>query len=394
MEEVMEATPSAPTHTQPRWIRLLRGPLRQPDYVLTRWLFLRAIGLIYLIAFASLASQITGLIGIDGISPVATYLHEVLSTLGSQAYWRLPSLVWLNSSDTFLVFLCGAGVVLALLVIFDVLTLPALALLWVLYLSIVYAGQNFLSYQWDILLLEVGSLAIFLAPLRPLPGWLRQGTPSRIVIWLFRLLLFRLVLESGIVKLASGDPTWRNLTATTYHYWTQPLPSPLAWYMNLLPLPFHQGEVLFTFFIELVVPFLIFGPRRVRFAAAGLITFQQTLILLTGNFTFFNFLTISLCILLLDDAFLKRFYPRRLTDHKVPYAPSPLPRWRLILNIGLAFLIGVLSIAQVGDQFFGGLPILSDLAQTLSPLLLVNSYGLFATMTTTRPEIIVEGSND
>src|SRR5579859_109225 len=149
MEDTLEASPSAPDRTESRWISLLHGPAQQPTYVLTRWIFLRALGLIYLVAFGSLASQIMGLIGSDGISPITSFLQEAHSTLGNQAYWRLPTLVWLNSSDAFLVFLCIAGIVLGLLVTCDMLTLPALVVLWVLYLSLVYAGQNFMSYQWD-----------------------------------------------------------------------------------------------------------------------------------------------------------------------------------------------------------------------------------------------------
>ena len=150
----------------------------------------------------------------------------------------------------------------SLLLILDIATMPMLALLWLFYLSLLNVGQDFLSFQWDILLLEVGFLAIFLASFHLLPRLKRQRSPSLVVIWLFRWLLFRLMFMSGVVKLASSDPNWRNLTALNYHYWTQPLPTPLAWFMAQLPPCFMQLSTAFTFFVELVVPFLFFMPRR------------------------------------------------------------------------------------------------------------------------------------
>lgn len=373
--------------------RIFVGISAPPEYVLTRWLFLRLLGFVYLFAFSSLWLQITGLIGSNGIAPLADFLSVIERSLGSSARWQVPTLFWFNTSDSFLLFICGAGTILAALVILDLFTLPALALLWVFYLSLFYAGQEFLSFQWDILLLEVGFLAIFFAPLYPLPRLRQQDAPSRVMIWLFRLVLFKLILESGVAKLASGDPTWRNLTATTYHYWTQPLPTPLAWYMNGLPFAFHQLEVLFTFFVELIVPFLIWGPRRVRMLAGTLIAGHQVFILLTGNYTFFNILTIFLCVSLLDDAFLRRFFPRYFTEH-LPSTNVPLLR-RMIVG-ALAVVIGFLNVVQVGNQILSGsIPgFANEVAAQFDPFHIVNGYGLFATMTTTRPEIIVEGSRD
>ncbi len=378
-----------------RIVALVRGPNTSSSYVLTHWLFLRLLGGIYFVAFLSWWMQSPGLIGSNGVAPIADYLAALQRQWGSSIYWQLPTLAWLNSSDNFLNLLWGAGTLLSLLVILDILTLPVLAVLWVLYLSLLYAGQVFTSFQWDILLLEVGFLAIFLAPLRVLPRLSQQEAPSRIVIWLLRLVLFRLMLESGYAKLASGDPTWRNLTALTYHYWTQPLPSPLAWYMNQLPLTFQQLSVVFMFVAELVAPFLIFGPRRIRFLGAGLMALLQLLILLTGNYTFFNFLAIALCLLLLDDAFLSRFLPARLVS-KLTAEVRPEPAYRRVVAIAVAILIGLLNVVEFGNRFFlGSVPAFAaGIAQQLEPLRLVNSYGLFATMTTSRPEIIVEGSED
>ncbi len=280
-------------------------------YTLTRWLFLRALALVYFFAFASLATQILGLYGSQGIAPIHDYLQAVQQSYGSEAYRLLPSVLWLNASDPALQFVTLAGMVIALLLLVDVAPMLCTLVLWGLYLSLVSAGQVFLSFQWDILLLETGFLAIFLAPPHLIPRVSQQRSPARLNIWLFRWLLFRLMFSSGVVKLASGDPTWHNLTALEYHYWTQPLPTPLAWYAHLLPDAIQRLSAGMMFMIELVLPFLIFGPRRLRFVAAGGIIGLQVLIGLTGNYTFFNGLTIALCLLLFDDSFLRRFVPRR-----------------------------------------------------------------------------------
>ena len=205
---------------------------------------------------------------------------------------------------------------------------PCLALLWLLYLSLVTVGRDFLGFQWDNLLLEAGLLAIFFAPLqlvarasrpcvslasvKPNQKKLTGETPVPLpILWLLRLLLFKLMFSSGCVKLLSGDPNWRNLTALTFHYQTQPLPTFIGWYANQLPLWFQKASCVAMFCIELGAPFLIFAPRRLRFCGGAAIAFLQILILLTGNYTFFNLLTLALCLLLLDDFALAKFAPRR-----------------------------------------------------------------------------------
>src|SRR5262249_17411969 len=149
-------------------------------------------------------------------------------------------LCWVNASDASLNFQCAAGTILSILLIAGLAPVPCLGLLWLLYLSLVTVGRDFLSFQWDCLLLETGFLAIFFAPLQMLPRPSREAPPSRLFVWMLRLLLFKLMFSSGWVKLASGDPNWRNLTALTFHYQTQPLPPWTAWYANLLPLWFQK----------------------------------------------------------------------------------------------------------------------------------------------------------
>ena len=263
-----------------------------------------------------------------------------------------------------------------------------------LYLSLETIGQEFLSFQWDILLLEAGFLAIFLAPLQLRPGLAREHPPPRAIVWLFRWLLFRLMFSSGAVKLLSGDATWRNLTALSYHYWTQPLPTWIGWYANLLPEWFQRLSCFAMFAIELGVPVLIWvgpTPRRIAFAAFVAL---QMLIFSTGNYGFFNPLTIALCMLLLDDS----AWPRRLRLWRADPSPAaagfPWPRG---VSGGAAAAVGLLTILQTFTPARLGIgwpQPLRAVQRAAAPLRLVGNYGLFAVMTTTRPEIVVEASDD
>jgi predicted DCC family thiol-disulfide oxidoreductase YuxK/general stress protein CsbA len=347
-----------------------------PAYTFAAGLLARGLPVIYLIAFFSLAIQVRGLLGSSGILPVGAFTAAVWEQFGPRAPFEIPSLFLYFPGDATLVFAAWAGVVLsigaALLRPHSAPQRVLLALLWLFYLSFVAAGQTFFSYQWDYLLLESGFLTIFLQPLF-----------SR--IWLFHWLAFRLMFESGAVKLLSHDPTWGGLTALAYHYWTQPLPAPLAWYANLLPMPFHRFSTAAVLAGELGLPFLIFAPRRLRyFAAFGIITLQ-VLILLTGNYTFFNLLTITICLSLLDDSFFGR--------RRCEMLPSVTPRCRIV-SAALFLFVVVLGASQLAGMFGSRLPGVAPLAASVSRFGLVNEYGLFANMTTSRGEIEIEGSND
>ena len=243
--------------------RLLWGSdVQPPTYFAARRWFLRALGLIYLIAFVSLWAQVDGLVGANGILPVSQFLSAAHEQLGGQAYSVLPTLCWFNSSNAFLHFLCGGGVVLSVLLIFGIAPVVSLIALFVFYLSLTIAGQTFLSFQWDILLLEAGFLSIFLAPWQ-LWQKRRQETPvSRAALFLLKLLLFKLMLMSGMVKLTSGDDCWWNLTALDYHYWSQPLPTTFGWWANQSSEWFEHFSVAFCLVVEIIVPFLIWAPRR------------------------------------------------------------------------------------------------------------------------------------
>ena len=379
--------------------------VEQPDYFLTRWIFLRALGAIYLVAFVSLWMQINGLIGHNGILPTDQFLSAVKQQcdaqgIGLDRFRLLPTLCWFDSSDGFLYFQCAAGTICAILLIFGIAPAPCLALLWLIYLSLSTVGQDFLSFQWDNLLLEAGFLAIFFAPLQLIPKLSREAPPSRITLWLLRLLLFKLVFSSGCVKLLSGDPIWQNLTALTFHYQTQPLPTWLGWYANQLPLWFQKFSCGAMFAIELGAPWLIFAPRRIRFFGGAAIAFLQILILMTGNYTFFNFLTLALCLLLLDDFILQKFAPRKWSSHFSSNHQLPTLnklRWPRTIIIPIAAVVLCISLFQIISMFGVRNNILFPAAvadEWLQPFRSVNDYGLFMVMTTTRDEIVVEGSDD
>ncbi len=362
-----------------RITRVLWGKRVQPaTYNIASSLFARAIALVYLIAFISFGRQVRGLIGAQGIQPVTEFLTEVSRQFGSQAFWRVPTVFWWIHSEYALESIAWGGAVVAgVAAIGRPLTAgqkAAFVLLFVYYLSIVSGGQIFMGYQWDYLLLETGFLAIFLKP-----------TFAR--VWLFRWLLFRLMFESGCVKLLSQDQSWRNLTALAVHYETQPLPTPLAWYMFQAPLWFQKMSTAFVFVAELGLPLLMFGPRRLKQIAAAGTILLQTLIILTGNYTFFNYLTIALCLFLLDDALLSRL--------KLNPKPRKPLRANRTVSIALVVFVLIVSLTQLLGMFGVQTPaIATGLAERISPFGVVNEYGLFANMTTQRPEISIEGSND
>ena len=363
--------------------KLLWGPALEPErYELVSWVFLRLLGAIYIAAFASLGAQILGLVGHAGILPLGDHLGAARHALGDSAYRVLPTLFWLDSSDASLLAGCVVGALLGLLVVLNWSTRAALIGLFVLYLSYFYAGQDFTGFQWDLLLLEAGFLAIFLT------------SGSRIVIWLYRWFVFRYLFLAGAVKLLSGDPAWRDFTALEYHFWTQPLPTPLAWYAAELPNWLLIGATAATLVVELGSVFLIFLPRRPRAVAACCIALFQVLIVLTGNYNFFNVLSIGMCVFLLDDAALRRFLPQRLITRVRNRARQPR-RAATVIATALALVVVPVGLNRIWQSLTGtSLPVAGALQHLVSPLMIVNPYGLFAVMTTSRPEIVIEGSAD
>jgi predicted DCC family thiol-disulfide oxidoreductase YuxK len=355
-----------------------------PRYDLVSFLFLRLFGLIYLFAFVSFAVQAQGLIGSRGILPLGDLIDEVAGSVGLERFYLMPMVFWLNSSDLAISVVCWAGAALSLLVIFNRLERLSLFLLFALYLSLLYAGQAFMTYQWDTFLLETGFLALILS-FATVPG-----------IWLLRWLLFRFMFMSGVVKLLSGDPNWWNLTALSYHFVTQPLPTALAWRAAHLPPDALKIATAGTFFVELLLPFLIFFPRRLRFFAAFGVLLLQTCILITGNYNWFNLQTMLLCLPLFDDATLEKIglgRVRRLAPNLARGA-APRPAVRLVVG-ALAALIVLTSLIKMDERFGGDQPAAAlAIDRFIEPLHIVSAYGLFAVMTTERDEIVIEGSDD
>lgn len=379
---------------------------RPATFIRSRWLFVRLVGVVYLVAFVSLAIQITGIAGEHGLLPVGEFLAQVRERYGASAYYNWPTLLWLSPTDAWLSSLCWIGAGTSLLLIVGIAPTATAALAWLLYLSLTIGGQVFLEFQWDSLLLETGLLAILHAPLVWQERISDDTEPPVVVRWTIWLLAFKLTFLSGITKILSGDPTWANWTALSYHYETQPLPAWTSWFMYQLPVSVHYWSTFGTLLIELGASWLIFLPprfRRVRLAACALMILLQVGIGATGNYGFFNVLTIVLYLSLLDD----RTLGRRLPTHTARDEAEPArhaggsTRWRVGVNV-VAACIAVLSAMtlvremdrtrRVRGPFDRGWP--GALLTWVSPLNSVNGYGLFRVMTTQRPEIVIEVSSD
>ena len=360
------------------------------SYGLTRFVFLRLLGLVYTVAFLIIVQQWPPLLGSHGLLPTAAFL-ESTGLRGVEAFLRLPSIFWLADSDA--AFRAGGwiGLGLSLLVVFGLANVPILLALWLLYMSFVHVGQIFYGYGWEILLLEAGFLAIFLAPLlRPQPFAAENGPPSPLVITLLRWLTFRLMLGAGLIKLR-GDPCWRDLTCLVFHYETQPNPNPLSWYFHQAPVWFHELEVIFNHLVELVAPFFLFGPRRARLVAGALVVLFQALLILSGNLSFLNWLTIAVAVGCFDDRALLRLVPsswrERLKTRAATDEPAPARRRA---TYALAAVVTLLSVNPILNMLSPG----QVMNTSFDPFDLVNTYGAFGSVGRERYEIELEGTDD
>ena len=362
------------------------------NYSIGFWFLARLTGLSYFFAFLSLYPQIPGLIGPNGILPAENLLTRVTEFIGVNfAPLSLPTLTWFfGSSDLSLRLIALLGIAGALALTAGLLRPLSAILPWLCWLSLVNIGQDFLSFQWDTLLLEVGFLLIFLEKpgLRPRPPG--PDTPPLLIRLALTFLLARLIFSSGIVKLLSGDPTWSDLSAMTYHFETQPIPNPLSWFIHQLPHPLLKLSTIFTFVIELLLPFtLLFPQPKVRLTASLGFLSLMLLIALTGNYAFFNLLTIALCLTLIDN----RFFPTSLLPKTVPLPWTPVP-WRhlaslaalLQLSLAIPILLSTLQLLPRASQ--------STWQNSFAPWHLTSGYGLFAVMTTRRPELTLERSSN
>ena len=385
--------------------RLFGPDFSPPGYLAARWLFLRALGLIFFSAFYSLAFQIRGLIGPNGILPAKDYLAQVARVMGSARYWYAPTVFWWSSSDRFLMGVVIAGMLASLLLVLNVCPRGMLVVCLIAFLSFIAAAQDFASYQSDGMLLEAGFICLFFAPSGWRPRWGTSDPPSRASSYLLVWLMFRIYFESGIAKILGRDPEWRDFTAMDQYYQNGPLPTWIAWYAHQLPHAFHAATAFLTLALELVLIFAIFLPRRSRIALFFLITAWQIGIILTSNYAFLNYLVLILGFLLLDDRFLVRFFPKRwrLTaatsaDKQGAKPQTPGQNWRSILRLSVqaAFLTWIFyaTSALLVLMVFPAAPLPAGPIRALEPFRFANEFGLFAVMTRDRYEIEFQGSND
>jgi len=406
---------------------LLPAPAHPPGRLLPRWIFLRALGLIYFSAFYSLVFQIRGLLGPNGLLPAGSYLEEVAKALGPARFWYAPTLLWFSTSSQALVILCCIGMIAAALLILNFWPRAMLFICFTAFLSFVSAAQDFSGYQSDGMLLSAGFLSLFFSPPGLRPRWGESSPPSRASLFLLQLVWFTIYFESGVAKYFGGDPTWRNLTAMDQYYQNGPLPTWIGWYVQQLPHWFHGCAAFLTLFVELLIVWMLFLPRRFRIVCFFIVTPLQISIALTANYTFLNYLVLFLGILLLDDLFLLKFVPKRWCplvrkNLEQPAPPNPFKRvfmrpaepaatppgplvahsvsHQVVSAIGLwlsALFLGWVFYAMcflLVVQVSRGSALPEKPVTWLEPFRVANQYGLFGRMTWARYEIEFQGSQD
>lgn len=353
------------------------------------WLFARGFGLTCVVAFVSLLTQTAGLFGSRGIRPLADQVDQ-LDRSGIDAR-RVPSVFWRWSTDTAMWAVAWTGLVASVLVTVDVLTVPALLVVYVTYLSFVTVGSRFLSYQWDALLLDTVPFALLAAAVDPVsltPLTVPATAPPVAVVlalWFFAL---RFMVSSGLAKIASGDQTWRDLTALTYHHQTQPLPTRLAWYAHQLPVGVHKATTAVVLAIEMGVPVLLFVPGPTRLVAVGLLVALQVAIVASGNYGFFNLLTLVLFVPAVPDRLFAWLLPAAAAG-----GAGPPSGWLVVLLTAVAGVLVVLHGARL-TNLAGRTRWSQRLFRMLGSFRLAGRYGLFAVMTTERPELVAQASDD
>jgi hypothetical protein len=412
------------------------------DKLIPRWIFLRALAAIYFSAFFSLLFQIKGLIGSGGILPAQQYLAAVARSLGATKYWYAPSLFWFSSTDRMLMAVTWVGLAASVIAFLNLWPRFSFFVCWVCFLAFVSASGEFSSYQSDGMLLEAGFLALFFSPSGLMPGWGAHTPPSRASLFLLQWEWFRIYFESGMVKLLSGDEQWRNMTAMDEYYQNGPLPTWIGWYAEHFPHWFHAATALGTLVMELGIVLMLFFPRRVRLICFLIVTPWEIGVILTANYTFLNYLVLSLGVLLLDDKTLRRFVRWRtelvastpeleMRENETLSILAPkgsavaedaaasaaiedaagvakasrtgTQRKRLarqVTALGLAVSVLMLTwitydtTAEMISILWRGAPLAVAPIVALDPFRIANQYGLFAVMTRGRYDIEFQGSND
>src|SRR3984893_11269742 len=392
-----------------------RLPFR--GHLASRWLFLRALGLIFFSAFYSLFFQVRGLIGSDGLLPAGEYLPAVKQFAGASRFWYAPTLLWINSGSRSLMVLVWMGMIAAALLVVNIWPRAMIAICVAVFLSFIAALKAFSSYQSDGMLLGAGFLSLFFAPPGWRPGWGERHAPSRASLFLLQWLWFTIYFESGVVKISSGDTEWRHLTAMQEYYQNGPLPTWIAWYAQHLPHWFHIGTAALVLLLELVLVWMLFLPRPFRLILFWIVTPWQIGIILTSNYAFLNYLVLVLGVLLLDDQYLWRILPRRLRptadaragESATTEAPEPAAspnhdgrpaiarlaaEVRLMLPAFFLTWVFYATAAQLLLLIFPALPLTTAPVVALEPFRIAERYGLFAVMTRGRYEIEFQGSPD
>src|SRR5229473_6205686 len=401
------------TSLTPSFLRWFAGrrPPGAPGYLIPRWIFLRALGLIYFSAFYSFVFQIRGLIGPHGLLPAGEYLEQVAGVMGHARYWYAPTLLWLGSGPRALELLCWTGMIAAVLLTVNLCPLGMLVACFACFLSIIAAAQDFSGYQSDGMLLSAGFASLFFAPPGWRPGWGEARPPSRGSMFLLQWAWFTIYFESGVAKIAGGDPEWRHLTAMDEYYQNGPLPTWIGWYAQHLPHWFHTATTLLTLVVELGLVWMLFLPRRFRIVCFLIMTPFEIGIILTANYTFLNYLVLTLGFLLLDDRFLLRFFPSFLkkrfleTKEAKPLASAnPERDWRDTLRRQMAPLKLAVAVVMLTWIFYATLAEMVWMVRplrlpatpvsALEPFRIANRYGLFAMMTRGRYETEFQGSDD
>jgi lipase maturation factor len=365
------------------------GPMR---YELTRFVFLRLLGLIYFVAFLNTVNQALPLLGKHGLEPASLFLQRVLENFDGlgDAFRHLPTLFWWSSSDTTIALFSWLGLIGAGLLLMGVTNAFLQLFLWAVYLSIVHIGQTFYGFGWETMTLETGFLSIFLCPLfgvRPFP---KDVPAPTVVFWLLRWELFRVMFGAGLIKIR-GDACWRDLTCLNYHFETQPIPNPLSWLFHQLPEWALKGGVLWNHLAELVAPWFLFTPRKIRVWAALVIVFFQVVLIVSGNLSWLNWLTVTIAVACFDDGHIGRLFPRKMRDTiRASTETMRLSRARVGVLAALCLLVGVMSIQPTLNLCSS----YQAMNASYDPLHLVNTYGAFGSVGEERDEVIVEGTAD
>jgi lipase maturation factor len=388
-------------------------PAQAPRRLAARWLFLRLLGLIFFSAFYSLLRQVRGLIGPDGLLPAQEYLHAVRQVMGASRYWDVPTLLWFRSDSRALITLAWIGLIASVLLVLNFWPRGTTFVCLAAYLSFISTLQTFSSYQSDGMLLSAGFISLFFAPPGFCPKWGERHPPSRASLFLLLAVWFTIYFESGVAKIASGDPEWRNLTAMDEYYQNGPLPTWIGWYAHHLPHWFHVGTAAFTLALELVLVWMAVLPRRFRIVLFWLVTPLQIGIIISSNYAFLNYLVLALGFLLLDDDYLAGLLPRGLREHAKrdpgeasvsPAAAGRKDRWAAVRRafsfsslcacalflLWVFYVIAVQMVWMIVPRF----PLPTSPVSALEPFRIANQYGLFAVMTRGRYEIEFQGSND